>query len=191
MLKNQLRVYYGLDFFPLASWASWSQRHSRPSDSNVSEDAGTEPRTVATSALAVKRSNHSARSHPQYNLLRLVGSEAYLQEILREAASSFLVYFLRLVIWLCMLTLGILKQKRQHLLFFSPLSADLLTKNSESASKFSQPVSFVDKSEGFVARYSRQTLSCWHLTHLLRIILYLFMLDRRHAFCHKQQVLLP
>jgi hypothetical protein len=23
-----MRVYYGLDFFPLASWASWSQRHS-------------------------------------------------------------------------------------------------------------------------------------------------------------------
>ncbi len=27
VLRN-LRVYYGLDFFPLASWASWSQRHS-------------------------------------------------------------------------------------------------------------------------------------------------------------------
>jgi hypothetical protein len=36
----------------------------RPSDSNVSEDAGIEPRTVATSALAVRRSNHQARSHP-------------------------------------------------------------------------------------------------------------------------------
>jgi hypothetical protein len=30
----------------------------RPSDSTVSEDAGTEPRTVGTSALAVRRSNH-------------------------------------------------------------------------------------------------------------------------------------
>ncbi len=37
----------------------------RPTDSAVSEDAGIEPRTVATSALAVRRSNHSARSHPQ------------------------------------------------------------------------------------------------------------------------------
>ncbi len=37
----------------------------RPSDSTVSEDAGIEPRTVATTALAVGRSNHSARSHPQ------------------------------------------------------------------------------------------------------------------------------
>ncbi len=42
-----------------------------PSDSTVSEDAGIEPRTVATPALAVRRSNHSpryihnsARSHP-------------------------------------------------------------------------------------------------------------------------------
>jgi hypothetical protein len=36
----------------------------RPSDSAVSKDAVIEPRTVATSALAVRRSNHSARSHP-------------------------------------------------------------------------------------------------------------------------------
>jgi hypothetical protein len=35
----------------------------RPSDSTVSEDAGIEPRTVASSALAVRRSNHSAGSH--------------------------------------------------------------------------------------------------------------------------------
>jgi hypothetical protein len=34
----------------------------RPSDSIVSEDAEIEPRTVATTALAVRRSNHSARS---------------------------------------------------------------------------------------------------------------------------------
>ncbi len=34
----------------------------RPSDSTVSEDAGIKPRTVATLALAVKHSNHSARS---------------------------------------------------------------------------------------------------------------------------------
>ncbi len=37
----------------------------RPSDSTVSADAGIEPRTVVTSALAVRRFNHSARSHPQ------------------------------------------------------------------------------------------------------------------------------
>ncbi len=33
------------------------------------EDAGIEPRTVATTALAVRRSNHSAGSHPLLNLL--------------------------------------------------------------------------------------------------------------------------
>jgi hypothetical protein len=39
----------------------------RPSDSTVSEDAGIEPRTVTNSALAVGRSNRSARSHPLLN----------------------------------------------------------------------------------------------------------------------------
>jgi hypothetical protein len=33
----------------------------RPSDSTVSEDTGIEPMTVASSALAVRRSNHSAK----------------------------------------------------------------------------------------------------------------------------------
>ncbi len=35
----------------------------RPSDSTVSEDAGIDPRTVATMALTAGRPNHSARSH--------------------------------------------------------------------------------------------------------------------------------
>ncbi len=39
----------------------------RPSDSTVSEDAGIEPRTVATLALTARSSNHSARSHPHFN----------------------------------------------------------------------------------------------------------------------------
>ena len=38
----------------------------RPSEFSVSEDAGIEPRTVATSTLAVRRSNRSARSHNNY-----------------------------------------------------------------------------------------------------------------------------
>jgi hypothetical protein len=37
----------------------------RPSDSTVAEGAGIESRTVATSALTIRRSNHSARSHPR------------------------------------------------------------------------------------------------------------------------------
>jgi hypothetical protein len=40
----------------------------RPSDSTVSEDAGIEPRTVATWALTARRSNHSARSQRQIKL---------------------------------------------------------------------------------------------------------------------------
>ncbi len=36
----------------------------RPSDATVPEDAGTEPRTVVTLALAVRRSDQSARPHP-------------------------------------------------------------------------------------------------------------------------------
>ncbi len=36
----------------------------RSSDSTVSEDAGIEPRTVATLTLTGRRSSHSARSHP-------------------------------------------------------------------------------------------------------------------------------
>ncbi len=35
-----------------------------PADSIVSEDVGIEPRTVSTSALAIRRSSHSATSHP-------------------------------------------------------------------------------------------------------------------------------
>ncbi len=42
----------------------------RPSDFTVSEDAGTEPRTVATTALAVRRCNHSARSRPHFHHFR-------------------------------------------------------------------------------------------------------------------------
>jgi hypothetical protein len=35
----------------------------RPSDFTVSEEAGIEPRTVATLALKARRSNHPAKSH--------------------------------------------------------------------------------------------------------------------------------
>jgi hypothetical protein len=44
----------------------------RPSDSTVSEDAGIEHRTVATTALAVRRPNHSARYHPPKTRLDLI-----------------------------------------------------------------------------------------------------------------------
>jgi hypothetical protein len=35
----------------------------------IPEDAGIEPRIVATSALVVRRSNHSARSHPHVRVM--------------------------------------------------------------------------------------------------------------------------
>jgi hypothetical protein len=65
----------------------------RPSDSTVSEDAAIEPRTVATSALAVRRSNpisflcsnHSARSHPQ---LGWISSTTRLDLIQNSARSQ-------------------------------------------------------------------------------------------------------
>ncbi len=50
----------------------------RPSDSTVPEDAGIDPRTVATSALAVRRSNHSARSYPR---LEQISSTTRLAQI--------------------------------------------------------------------------------------------------------------
>jgi hypothetical protein len=52
----------------------------RPSDSTVSDDAGIEPRTVATLALTVRRSNHLARSHPHLarSHPRLAGSHPHL-----------------------------------------------------------------------------------------------------------------
>jgi hypothetical protein len=43
----------------------------RPSDSIVSEDAGIELRTFATLAFAVRRSNHSASSHPSYRINKI------------------------------------------------------------------------------------------------------------------------
>jgi len=56
------------NFLKLKTFFMYNIQHCficHPSDSTVSEDAGIEPRTVATTALAVIRSNHSARSYPQ------------------------------------------------------------------------------------------------------------------------------
>jgi hypothetical protein len=56
-LKGRFSVLYAMYFIQHCSVC-------RPSDSAVSEDAEIEPRTVATSAFAVIRFNHSARSRP-------------------------------------------------------------------------------------------------------------------------------
>jgi hypothetical protein len=54
----------------------------RPTDSTLSEDAGIKIGTVATTALAVRRSNHSARSHPLFEML--VFSSLWNMEGLRQ-----------------------------------------------------------------------------------------------------------
>jgi hypothetical protein len=59
----------------------------RPSDSTASEDAGIEPRTVATTALAFRRSNHSARSHQNIEEL-LTGCSCVWPEINAEGAHN-------------------------------------------------------------------------------------------------------
>jgi hypothetical protein len=59
-------------------------------DSIVSEDAGIEPRTVATTALAVRRSNHSDRSHPQIHERTI--SLKFLGKILRVLRLEVSVY---------------------------------------------------------------------------------------------------
>jgi hypothetical protein len=63
-IRNTDLIYRGdiLDFF---STLYNTLSSAVPRDFTVSEDTGIEPRTVATTALAVRRSNHSARFHPQ------------------------------------------------------------------------------------------------------------------------------
>jgi hypothetical protein len=58
-----LKYFFGEFFFFFFVLYS-TLLHLPPSDSTVSTDAGTEPRTVATGALAIRRSTHLARSHP-------------------------------------------------------------------------------------------------------------------------------
>ncbi len=64
LLKGDFLFFIGFLFF------MYDIQHCficSPSDFTMSEDAGIEPRTVATTALAVRRSNHSARSHSHSN----------------------------------------------------------------------------------------------------------------------------
>jgi hypothetical protein len=59
-------VIQTIGFLYFYVYALYSTLVCRPSDSTVSEDAGIEHRTVATLALAVSRSSHSATSHPLF-----------------------------------------------------------------------------------------------------------------------------
>ncbi len=60
----------------------------RPSDSNVSEYAGIEPRTVATLALAVRSSNNSARSYLLDTQIDLISISPDLSNALRVWGSG-------------------------------------------------------------------------------------------------------
>ncbi len=59
-----LNIIFWGGFFSFCSYIIQHCFICRPSDSTVPTDAGIEPRTVATGALAVRRSNHKAKSHP-------------------------------------------------------------------------------------------------------------------------------
>ncbi len=66
-LLNSVRKIRGkflTKFFPMYCIQHCSICRPSDSTSTVSEDAGIEPRTVANSSLAARRSNHSARYHP-------------------------------------------------------------------------------------------------------------------------------
>jgi hypothetical protein len=67
----------------------------RPTDSTVSEDAGIEPRTVATTALTVRCSNHSAKSHPQYIIVEIskAGAEAFSPQKHPSLQNMKILYF--------------------------------------------------------------------------------------------------
>jgi hypothetical protein len=58
------------------------------SDSTVSEDAGIVPRTVAITALTVKLSNHSARSHPVDEICLKMGLAKPLKTKLENIANA-------------------------------------------------------------------------------------------------------
>ncbi len=71
-----------LDFFSLCTVFNTASS-ATPSDSTVSEDAGIEPRTVETSALAVRRSNHQAIDliHPSHRVDKIAFIRSHLVKI--------------------------------------------------------------------------------------------------------------
>jgi hypothetical protein len=72
LIIHVLHTFFKGDFFGFFLYFMYYIQHSficRPSNSTVSEDAGIELWTVATTTLAVRRCNHSARSHPLHPIL--------------------------------------------------------------------------------------------------------------------------
>ncbi len=69
----------------------------RPLDSTLSEDVEIDPRTVATTALAVRRSNHSARSHPHSARSHLHSARSHPEKI-QEMLAMAMVAMSRLLV---------------------------------------------------------------------------------------------
>ncbi len=65
--------------------------------SDVSEDDGIEPRTIATSALAVRRSKHSATSLPQWTLLQRLKLLSHLVDSAKTPAGIAKKYKMAIV----------------------------------------------------------------------------------------------
>jgi hypothetical protein len=70
VLQSKITICFDIHAWPVTYFSFFMNdiQHCficRPSDSTVSEDAGIEPKTVAATALTVRRSNRSSRSHPQ------------------------------------------------------------------------------------------------------------------------------
>ncbi len=64
-------MIFKIGFFSFSASFNFVSSGAPPPDSTVSEDAGNESKTVATSALAVRRSNYSARSRPLTKIVQI------------------------------------------------------------------------------------------------------------------------
>ncbi len=65
-----------------------------PSDSTMSEDAGIEPRTVATLALRARRSNYLGQPYAKVDLISKPESTlSPVRDLASENVASFLLYF--------------------------------------------------------------------------------------------------
>ncbi len=107
----------------------------RPSDSTVSEDALIEPRTVATSALAIRRSSHTATSHPHSAKSHPHSATSHpLKPKFVKRSNEITTLFCR------SLSKNVVLHKRKHRSFvcdliFLPLYKDFFKTNTSGAAK--------------------------------------------------------
>ncbi len=62
----------------------------RPTDSTVSEDANNESKTVETSAMAVRRCNHSARSYPHMKHTKYDTNKSFKRQSTNQTVFPYL-----------------------------------------------------------------------------------------------------